>query len=586
MINKNILQYASDSINGEMKLPIFQRQYKWKQNQVKLLYDSIRLKYPIGSIILLQKGENVTITDRLFRGADPNKEKKKADFLVLDGQQRITATIDLFFNKHGKSSCYFLNLKKLKEYFEKNNKDFEDEKKIREDFINLDITELDYIKASTWVKDKVAKPLKNNDLFFIPYLHPDEVKARDVYLNEYLEDRPEMKNFISNVLKPFFILSSPETIPVILIDKKFDIEAVTRIFSTLNTTGKMLTAFELVVAILYPFDIDLIESVIKAKEKHIYYKHMDKEGETVLQTIALLNGQTPQKAKLPKTIDQLNWNQFNEQAFENLNMVGKYLTEHLGMNLNSSDKLIPYNVIFPCLAEVFAKTGYDKMSPEKKAEFQKKINMYVIGTALNLYYTQGSQSAIESNGKDLIKWVNDEIKKPNWIKEFKIPSLKKVQPSKTIGKILQCIFNLEKPKDPLNNEQVDSSIVDSELHHIFPRKFVSKLDGWDETKHNCDLILNCMKLTKKTNARFLNDDPKVCFEEIKRKNGSNYLDHLSIQFLDQKCIDLLLKPNKKVKDFDDFISHREKLILEQIHKKFHIPIGDQEIDEDSENEDF
>ena len=55
MINKNILQYASDSINGEMKLPIFQRQYKWKQNQVKLLYDSIRLKYPIGSIILLQK---------------------------------------------------------------------------------------------------------------------------------------------------------------------------------------------------------------------------------------------------------------------------------------------------------------------------------------------------------------------------------------------------------------------------------------------------------------------------------------------------------------------------------------------------
>ena len=77
MINKNILQYASDSINGEMKLPIFQRQYKWKQNQVKLLYDSIRLKYPVGSIILLQKGENVKITDRLFRGADPNKEKKK-----------------------------------------------------------------------------------------------------------------------------------------------------------------------------------------------------------------------------------------------------------------------------------------------------------------------------------------------------------------------------------------------------------------------------------------------------------------------------------------------------------------------------
>ena len=156
--------------------------------------------------------------------------------------------------------------------------------------------------------------------YFFALFASSFIKARDVHLDEYLEDRPEMKNFISNVLKPFFILSSPETIPVILIDKKFDIEAVTRIFSTLNTTGKMLTAFELVVAILYPFDIDLIESVIKAKEKHIYYKHMDKEGETVFQTIALLNGQTL-KAKLPKTIDQINWNQFNEQAFEKLNML-------------------------------------------------------------------------------------------------------------------------------------------------------------------------------------------------------------------------------------------------------------------------
>ena len=116
---------------------------------------------------------------------------------------------------------------------------------------------------------------------------------------------------------------------------------------------------------------------------------MDKEGETVLQTIALLNGQTPQKAKLPKTIDQLNWNQFNEQAFENLNMVGKYLTEHLGMNLNHSDKLIPYNVIFPCLAEVFAKTGYDKMSPEKNriSKNQYVCNWYSIKSVLYTRFT-------------------------------------------------------------------------------------------------------------------------------------------------------------------------------------------------------
>lgn len=58
MINKNILQYASDSINGEMKLPILQRQYKWKQNQVELLYDSLRLKYPIGDEEIDEDSEN------------------------------------------------------------------------------------------------------------------------------------------------------------------------------------------------------------------------------------------------------------------------------------------------------------------------------------------------------------------------------------------------------------------------------------------------------------------------------------------------------------------------------------------------
>jgi uncharacterized protein with ParB-like and HNH nuclease domain len=48
--------------DGDIKIPAFQRGYVWSQEQVIELLDSIRLDYPIGSILLWNSNERLQFT--------------------------------------------------------------------------------------------------------------------------------------------------------------------------------------------------------------------------------------------------------------------------------------------------------------------------------------------------------------------------------------------------------------------------------------------------------------------------------------------------------------------------------------------
>ena len=94
-----------------------------------------------------------------------------------------------------------------------------------------------------------------NHLLWTATLNDDiELKrALKLYTAKYTERSDFVEYVVENNFKP-----SPETtIPVTTIDGGVSIEAVSRIFSTLNSTGRLLTPFELVVAILFPSKIDL-----------------------------------------------------------------------------------------------------------------------------------------------------------------------------------------------------------------------------------------------------------------------------------------------------------------------------------------
>lgn len=82
--------------NGYMALPVFQRGYVWKREQVKSLFESLYKEHPVGSLLLWIAKSNSA--DR--RGDGPIQDGNIK--FILDGQQRITSLYGVIRGKEPK----------------------------------------------------------------------------------------------------------------------------------------------------------------------------------------------------------------------------------------------------------------------------------------------------------------------------------------------------------------------------------------------------------------------------------------------------------------------------------------------------
>src|SRR5581483_11448020 len=74
---------------GDLQLPDFQRDYVWGDDDVRSLIASVARGFPVGALLTLETGGQVSFKPRLLEGVPP-RDAKPAE-LLLDGQQRITS---------------------------------------------------------------------------------------------------------------------------------------------------------------------------------------------------------------------------------------------------------------------------------------------------------------------------------------------------------------------------------------------------------------------------------------------------------------------------------------------------------------
>lgn len=74
--------------SGKYAIPVFQRDFVWKESQIIDFFDSIWRGYPIGSIILWQPDSEMPIKNIL---TDEISNVIQPEYFVLDGRQRLTA---------------------------------------------------------------------------------------------------------------------------------------------------------------------------------------------------------------------------------------------------------------------------------------------------------------------------------------------------------------------------------------------------------------------------------------------------------------------------------------------------------------
>lgn len=94
--NPRLASLLSDVARGNIKIPVFQREYVWNDEQIMSLLDSIYHGYPVGSLLLWSTKESLTHERNVGGFELPKTPEDYPVNYVLDGQQRLTTLYGVF----------------------------------------------------------------------------------------------------------------------------------------------------------------------------------------------------------------------------------------------------------------------------------------------------------------------------------------------------------------------------------------------------------------------------------------------------------------------------------------------------------
>lgn len=554
------LSIVQKAHSGTLKLPAFQRKWRWKPKQVRLLFDSLRQGFPIGSFLFIKEAPDVNLAPREFHYAKIGAQDAQSESLVLDGQQRITAGLELFY---GNSDIkYFIDLDRMFSLFRDRGGDVNSQSSIDEFLARLE-TEDEYCIPKKNVKDPSALLIKSHLLWTGTLIDSNELKR---CIKQYITAYPDREDFADYVVATNMTPKSAASIPITVIDGSVSAEAITRIFSTLNSTGKMLTPFELVVAVLYPHNIDLADDAEVARLTYPFYGRIDPSGEILLQTIALFSDQETRKAFFPKTITASRYRLHFNDAVKYLDQAGRILTELVGLGLDAASDLLVYPVILPPMAYVLKWMDGQDLSIPERAKAERRLAKWFVGAVLSRRYQQSTHDKQARDKDEIPKWISgSEEDQPAWLKDVGVPNLKKTIPGGALGKLVKALLNTRNLRDPYTTKSVGlgSGKQTSALHHIFPTRFVQNLEGWTK-QDSANRVLNLMYCEEGTNGSWLNLDPALQVSQTLTVNH-NDIDLVKTYYASHAISDVALsimrKPHKTKNDFEDFIAERERQIV-------------------------
>lgn len=248
---------------GAIALPEFQRDFIWDPSRVVELLDSVLNGWPIGALLLLEGPQPFRI--RQLEQA-PLVDESSVDYYLLDGQQRLTA---LYLALRGVGDVhYFVDLDQLDEDERPSLRWTRNPKGVQLGTSARRIPVAAILSTEAWES-------------FLPLLTADSQAWLDSARSELLGESG----------------SAPYEVPTIVMERSISLEALTRIFETLNRTGVRLSAFDLMVAVLYPAGMHLGDEWDSALKGNPTLTHYKAEGIEVLKLIALWQRDADESSK-------------------------------------------------------------------------------------------------------------------------------------------------------------------------------------------------------------------------------------------------------------------------------------------------
>lgn len=269
--NVQVLLSLDDVIEGadegRIALPDFQRDFDWTPMRVVSLLTSVARQWPIGSLLIIQAERRVK---HLGWGARPlsgaPEATDDASVLVLDGQQRLTSLYHALLDKS--DDVYYCEIGKFAE---------EGAGEVDDDHIHS----MRRNRFARAYRDEQAEA--ENGIIKISRLFSDREFRR--WLNHIPDDQQDVMENMR--LGPLGGLRSGKfAIPATRLEGEVPLPVVAKIFETMNRGALLLSAFDLMVARLWPRSFHLRDKWEEAKVEYSpSFDEMD--GLEALQVIAL-----------------------------------------------------------------------------------------------------------------------------------------------------------------------------------------------------------------------------------------------------------------------------------------------------------
>lgn len=553
-VNFDLSQLLKKIRAGHFLIPQFQRDFTWKEGQTKLLIDSIARNYPIGSLLILGKNDEVPLKSRKLDASYPPKndvtneetqfdEPGSDSFYVLDGQQRLTSIARVFLDAHPSSNYYF-DLKKMHDFFDS--------------------------EIPGWIvsrsRGKKNPERKDNNRLIRSDIALDQSKC-DVYISEYIEDSGDFPEFDQDKksarmaaakLKGVFETIRKYSIPFVALDNEAPLESVCRVFETINSTGTRLTTFDLAVARYYPTP-DLKEMYDNSNSLFPILTEYGVDGERILQILSLYHLRESKKfpeatrsvllSLEPKYIEQY-W----EKAAFHLSEACDWVKQLGATQLTQP----PHGTLVSIAAALMCFPG--RLSQKN---FVTVLRKWYFCTTLAANPSPANNYKIGDDFRRFCDYITngEGIIYPRVF--FTVEDLIDIKHyADSRYKAIQALMKTTTKEDLLTGNMLNEDIED---HHIFPYSLIKS--GINKTKINS--IINRIVISKSSNREIGNTNPDKYLVDLvehhKQEGNIGDLDRrFKNCFIPYGCDDTELKHKFSKDSFDKFLSDRAEVILYRI----------------------
>ena len=585
-LDTNLSQLLEEVNTGKTQLPEFQRDWTWDDNRIRGILASLSQGYPMGAIMRLQYGNpDIKFKYRTIQGV--GEKEVIPDFLVLDGQQRLTSIYQATYSQKpvatktdkGKEieRYYYLSMEKCMD----ENEDRLDaviavppDRKTKENFdrdIKLDLSNQD--------KEYEQKMFPVNIVFDSNAL----MKWQFGYMMHYSGQNEAVK-LLEDFQREVITTIISYKLPVITLSKETPREAVCKVLENVNTGGVPLTVFELVTATYATREFNLrddwkvCKKQIRGIDDTLRTDLLDGIDETTFLTaVALYTSYVDKQAgKIGavscKKKDVLNLTFESYVANRDQVLLGFRIARDFLLKYQYvfRQRDLPYTTQLIPLAAICAFLGKSKCNEANTIAILSR--WYWCGILGEMY--GGANETRYAN--DIEDVVDEVLQRPSQSRTvnsafFSATRLLTLRTRLSAAyKGIMALLYKAKCRDFMNDTTID--IVNSMLeapdnHHIFPEAYCEKM-GIKQQRYNS--IVNKTPILPATNRSIGGNAPSEYIKIILKKVNNLTEEELKAR-IESHCINY---DALAADDFDTYFIDRAKKLLNLIESAMGKPVAD------------